>query len=54
MKKKIEKNCTNCSHMYYKQDAFWDNEYCCICGLTDEYIGYPDDAEKECCKEWKE
>ena len=47
------RNCYSCSHMYLKQDEFWDNEYVCICGKDDHYVGYPEDAQKEVCENWK-
>ena len=47
------RNCFNCSHMYFKQDVFWDNEDVCICGKDNHYVGYPEEAQKEICENWK-
>lgn len=54
MKENITKNCLNCSHLYLKQDIFWDYEDCCICEATNKYLGYPEDIEKEHCEKWQE
>ena len=45
-------NCTTCINAYTKQDSFWDNENIYVCSLDNHYIGYPDEAEKECCKKY--
>lgn len=47
------KNCLNCAEMHFKQDEFWDNDDVCICGIDNHYIGYPDEAERTCCCDWK-
>lgn len=47
------KSCLTCSKVHFKQDEFWDNDDVCICGADNHYIGYPDEAEKECCDNWE-
>jgi hypothetical protein len=45
-------NCTTCINAYTKQNSFWEYENVYICSLDNHYIGYRDDAEKECCKKY--
>lgn len=47
----MEKNCKNCSYMYYKDISYTNEEnnevpeYICICGEDEHYIGYTDDLQ---------
>ena len=46
------KCCLFCRYSYYK-DLGVEDEDVIICGLTNEYIGYPcDDAKISCCEKW--
>ena len=49
-------NCLNCKYHYMK-DINYDEtlpEYVIICGLTNEYIGYPDDEHIINCNYYEE
>lgn len=49
IKDAVDVSCMQCSHMWYKQDVAWDDEYCCICDIDNHYIGYADEAKKNHC-----
>lgn len=52
----MHKSCLNCKHSYYKDVGFNEKwpEYVVVCGEDNAYIGYEEDAQTECCEDWKE
>lgn len=54
IKRAIEhKTCFNCNNSYLKYLFEEDFDAVYICGKTNQYIGYPDEAQKECCDNWE-
>ena len=48
--KKRKCNCTNCCYKYFLTDDGSDTgEMVIWCGVSREYIGYIDEASKQCC-----